>query len=326
MLKIILTKLLSKIDLTDEEIQSALLELATIDNPAQTAAFITLLTSKPITHQEFSAIHATLRDQMVKVTVRKPVLDIVGTGGDGLNTVNISTTAALLAAACGITVVKHGNRAVSSLCGSADVLAELGIPLELTSVGFSFCYAPHHHPLLVKLQATRRQLGVPTVFNLMGPLLNPAQPDRLIIGVADPKYIPRLTYFLAKSSVCRSIVMHSEGSDEICTLGISRGYFIDGSEIKDFYLDPRDYGFSLCQLDDLRGGLPKENAARLKDVFSGIPSAYADSVILTTAVACFLTRRVDSIEAGMKLANQIIASGTAEQFLETLQNSQQEAA
>jgi len=326
MLKTLLKKLLSKIDLTEEEIQSALSELATLDNPAQTAAFIALLTSKPITHQEFSALHSTLREQMIKVTVNKPVLDIVGTGGDGLNTVNISTAAALLAAACGIPVVKHGNRAVSSLCGSADVLAELGIPLKLTSLGFSFCYAPHHHPLLVKLQATRRQLGIPTIFNLLGPLLNPAQPDRLIIGVADPKQIPRLTYFLAKSAISRSIVMHCEGSDEICTLGISKGYFIEGSEIKDFYLDPRDYGLTLCQPEDLRGGLPKDNAARLNEIFAGKPSAYADSVILTTAVACFLTGKVDSIEFGMRLAKQIVASGTAKKFLESLQNSHQEAA
>src|SRR3989338_2316057 len=247
-------------------------------NPLQIAAFLVLLRAKQETADELSAIVNALRDKMIVVPTTHTVLDIVGTGGDGLNTVNLSTGSALLAASCGIKVAKHGNRSISSQTGSADVLEALGVNIQLTpqkisqsidQIGIGFCYSPHFHSMTQALKYLRKELNVPTTFNLLGPLLNPAHAAHLVLGVLDEALLPIMADVLIQTEHSRSVVVHSMGLDEISCVGPTKVIEINGKEKLEYVIDPLSFGLSCCNIADLRGGHANRNAQILLEVFKG---------------------------------------------------------
>lgn len=289
-------------------------------NPLQIAAFLVLLRAKQETAEELSALVQAFRSKMLVVSTSSPVLDIVGTGGDGANTVNISTGAAILAASCGVKVAKHGNRAVSSLTGSADVLEALGINIQLPAehighcieeVGMGFCYSPNFHPMTQALKSFRKQLNIPTTMNLLGPLLNPARAAHVVLGVSDPKLAPIMADVLIQLGCKQSVVVHGKGLDEISTAGPTQVMELNKGETKTFLLDPLDFGFALCRIDDLRGGDAQTNAQLLLDSFQGKGGPIADTLVLNAAVALYIYGMHPSISEAVSHAHDNLYSGRA---------------
>lgn len=291
-----------------------------IENALQVAALLALLRAKPETVDELTAIVNALRNKMRPIATEYPVLDIVGTGGDGLNSVNISTGSALLAAACGVKVAKHGNRAVSSSTGSADVLEALGINIELTperisqsihEIGIGFCYSPYFHATTQALRQLRKALNIPTTFNVIGPLLNPAKANHTILGVMDASMLPIMADVLINTGCARSAVVHSMGLDEISCAGTTQLIEINNNIKTKITIHPRDFGLSPCRIVDLKGGSAHENAALLLDAFKGKCGAIADSLILNAGVALYLYGQEPSIHAGVTQASKALKHGAA---------------
>lgn len=324
MLKESVKKLIKPQDLTFEESHGSVLELVKNASPEIAAAFLVLIRAKEETEEELLGIFKAMQECMVPFNVDFPVLDIVGTGGDGFDTINISTGSAILAAACGVKVAKQGNRSASSLCGSADVLEKLGITLEvpmeisyktLNELGIAFLYAPYFHPALKNLSAIRKELGVRTTFNLIGPLLNPAKPSYQMIGVFDDKLLPKLAGMLHRIKTKHSLVFHGCGLDELSCVGPSNVFEVTSEGIKSFTLDPQKYGFSLCHVDDLRGGNAEVNAKILVNVFEGQKGPIADTLILNCGVALWLCGKVSEIGEGIALARENLQKGSAIKLL-----------
>jgi len=270
-----------------------------------------------------------MRDGMIKVEVSGPLLDVVGTGGDGANTVNLSTGAALVAAACGARVAKHGNRSVSSNCGSADVMEALGLPMNREPIavanaieqhGFGYLYAPYFHPLMARLREIRQSLGIRTSLNLAGPLLNPARPDYAVIGTYAPHVVELLTGALLHLGVKRAFVFHGTGTDEICALGPAVGTLIENGVAKPFSIDPKEYGIAPCSLEDLQGGDAKVNASILQRALSGERGAVFDSLALSAGVALYIADQVQGIQEGVDLAMENMLSGKSEAYLKSLRD------
>ncbi len=287
-------------------------------NPLQIAAFLVLLRAKQETADELSGIVTALRDKMIVVPTDHAVLDIVGTGGDGLNSVNISTGSALLAASCGVKVAKHGNRSVSSLTGSADVLEALGINIQLTpeqisksidQIGIGFCYFPNFHPMTQALRNFRRELNVPTTFNLLGPLLNPAKAAHIVLGVLNETLLPIMADVLIQTGRDRSVVVHSMGLDEISCVGPTKIIEINGKEKLEYAIDPLDFGLSRCTVTDLQGGDANRNAQLLLDTFKGKAGPIADTLILNAAVALYIYGLHPSIKEAVSHARDNLYSG-----------------
>ena len=255
MLKIYIDKLLKNHDLTAAEMQSAMNKILLHPDETQIAAFLTLLKIKGESYHEIYGIVKKMQSLMIAQETQQPTLDIVGTGGDGSNTINISTASALLAATCGVMIAKHGNRSVSSLSGSADVLEALGVNINLAphsikqclqKTNFSFLYAPNFHPAFSKIKSIRKKLGFPTIFNIIGPMLNPSHSQFLMIGVADPKYLPVISKVVNTLEINRALIFHGSGLDEISTIGpIKMIQSNHGKEIESIF-DPIDYGFQRC--------------------------------------------------------------------------------
>lgn len=287
-------------------------------NPLQIAAFLVLLRAKKETADEVSAFVKSLRDKMIVVPTSHAVLDIVGTGGDGLNTINISTGSAMLAASCGIKVAKHGNRSVSSLTGSADVLEALGVHIQLTpdqisksitEIGIGFCYSPNFHPITQALRHFRKELNVATTFNILGPLLNPANAAHIILGVCDEALLPIMADVLIKTGNDRSVVVHGMGLDEISCVGSARIIEVNGKEKIDYKIDPLEFGLARCNITDLRGGNAKVNAQLMLDTFKGKRGPIADTFILNTAVALYIYGFYPSIAEALSHASDNLYSG-----------------
>lgn len=296
-------------------------------NPLQTAAFLVALRAKPETPREFSAIIQSFHQRMHKVMTPHRVLDIVGTGGDGANTVNISTGAAILAASCGVKIAKHGNRAVSSQCGAADVLEALGIPLQMDPekiassidrLGFGFCFSPNFHPAMQKLRQLRRELNVPTSLNLIGPLLNPARASHLILGVMEESLMPVLAELLQLLGTRRSVVVHGQGLDEISTVGPVKMLEVTPNDISASVLDPREFGFEYCEVSDLQGGEANLNAALLRAALAGERGPIADTLVLNAAMAVYLYGLAPSFAKALPLVQERLQSGAALQVLENI--------
>jgi anthranilate phosphoribosyltransferase len=294
-------------------------------NTAQQAAFLTLLRAKGETPEEISAMVASLKTHMIPIHTSHIVTDLVGTGGDCAGTVNISTGSAILAASCGLKIAKHGNRAVSSLAGSADVLEAFGININLTPaqvsqsidiVGIGFCFAPHFHPALLKLRTLRKELNVPTVFNLLGPLLNPTNPAHLVLGVFDESLLDLVAGALQQIGTQKSLVIHGSGLDELSTLGPSTLLEVTPNEIKTSRIDPTQLGFKLCTLADLKGGDAATNAALLLKIFQGRKGAIADTLILNAAAALYINGRHPSILEAIEQAKEALGNGEALKLLE----------
>lgn len=274
--------------------------LSLLDQPAKMGEFLLSLKEKGETADEILGIVKAMRSQMKKVELDRPVLDIVGTGGDMAGTVNISTGSALLAAKCGVLVVKHGNRAVSSKCGSADVLEALGYDIHqpVGKTNFSFCFAPDYHPAMKQMRAVRDALKVPTVFNLIGPLLNPAGTAHLQIGVYKTELVPIIAEVLFKLGTKRSIVYTGHGIDELSCIGPSVGILVTEKGLEPITIDPEQLGLSLCTLEDLKGGDAKKNAEILRNP----TRAVYETMVLNAGVALYLYGKAATIAKGVKMA------------------------
>lgn len=318
-------------DLSAAEARWAMSEIFS-DNatPAQIAAFGVALKMKGETPEEVRALADTMLDYARLVPVDGDVVDVVGTGGDRANTVNISTMASLVVAAAGIRVVKHGNRAASSKSGGADVLEALGVHIDLgpdevarsvAEAGIGFCFAPVYHPALRFAAAPRKQIGIPTVFNVLGPLTNPARPSAGLIGCAFEPLVPTVAGVLAQRGNSALVVRGDDGLDELTTSTTSRVHVVHGGEVRVVTLDPRDLGIERVPLAALRGGDATENAAIARAVLAGETGPVRDAVLLNAAGAITAFRGVDGVledalTAGLETAAEAIDSGRATAVLE----------
>ncbi len=289
-------------------------------NPLQIAALLVLLRTKGESVDELSAFVNALRKKMISISTDHPVLDIVGTGGDGLQSINISTGSAILAASCGVKIAKHGNRSVSSLTGSADVLEALGVNIQLTpekirksidTIGIGFFYSPNFHSTTQALKSLRKQLNVQTTFNILGPLLNPADAKHFILGVYDEKLLPIMADVLIQTGCDRSMVVHGMGLDEISCVGTTKMIEVNKQKKIEYIIDPVALGLKPCLIADLRGGDAKMNAHLLLETFKGKRGAIADTLILNAAVASYLYGLGSSISECVINATEKLYNGSA---------------
>jgi anthranilate phosphoribosyltransferase len=297
--------------------------------PAQIAGFLVALRTKGETADEIAGFAEAMREHVVPVIPeRSPVVDIVGTGGDGANTFNISTAAALVAAASGAAVAKHGNRAASSAAGSADVLEALGVDIEqpperiarsIDELGFGFMFARAHHPAMRHVAPVRQDLGIRTVFNVLGPLANPAGARDGVFGVYAAELASTYAEALAELGARRAFVVHGHGGiDELSPFGPSLVVEVIDGDVREWQLDPRDLGISPTDPDALRGGSAAENAATIRAVLSGESSGRRDAVLLNAAGALVAAGLADDLADGLGLGAEAIDSGTAANRLEAL--------
>ena len=262
--------------------------------PAQVAAFVVALRVKRETPAEIAGLAAGMLSHARRVRVSRRAVDVVGTGGDQAHTVNISTMAALVTAAAGAPVVKHGNRAASSQCGAADVLEALGVAIDLgpeqvaqcvAEAGIGFCFAPLFHPAMRHAAAVRREIGIPTAFNFLGPLTNPAQPQAALVGCADARMAPVLAQVFADRGVSALVVRGDDGLDEITTTTTTSMWIVDAGTVRRDRLDPAALGVPPARRDDLRGGNATANAVAVRRLLDGEPGPVRDAVLLNAAAA-----------------------------------------
>jgi anthranilate phosphoribosyltransferase len=295
----------------------------------ETAAFLTALRVKGESAAEIAAAAEVLREHMVAFdTGRDGVLDTCGTGGDGISTFNISTAAALVAAAAGVPVVKHGNRAVSSRSGSADVLAVLGVKVEtdaatarrtLDRAGMAFCYAPLFHPALRHVGAVRRRLRFATLFNCLGPLANPARAPYQLLGVGRPETLDLLAAALARLGVRRALlVCGHDGLGEVSLSAPTRVREVRGGQVSEYEWTPADFGLEPCVLTELHADGPEESAAVIRAVLDGADGAARRVVTANAAAALLAAERVDTLAEGVARAAEALQSGAAQQALARL--------
>jgi anthranilate phosphoribosyltransferase len=296
-------------------------------SPAQIAAAITAMRMRGETVGEITACARAMRRSAVMLEHDFEVIDTCGTGGDGLHTFNISTAAAIVAAGGGLKVAKHGTRALSSRSGSSDVLTALGVNIEadqnaqrraLAEAGICFLYAPAHHGAMRHVMPVRADLGFRTMFNLLGPLSNPAGAKRQVLGVAEMRRLEPLARVLGALGAERAWVVHGEGLDEMTTTGTNHvAEWRDGG-IRLFNISPEAVGLPRAGLDDLRGGDPADNALALFELLNGKKSAYRDVVALNAAAAFLVADRVETLHEGVELAREAIDSGRARVALDRL--------
>ncbi len=296
--------------------------------PAQFGAFVVALRLKGETVDEIAGLAKTMRAKAIRVTVADPVIDVVGTGGDGLNTFNISTAAAFVVAGAGLKVAKHGNRAASSQCGSADVLEAVGVKFDLTAeqvqkcieeVGIGFMFAPAFHPAMKYAAPPRREIGIRTVFNILGPLTNPAGATNYLLGVADGALVEKLTLVLQSLGCNHAMVVHGkDGLDEITTAGETQVCELKEGSINNYTISPKDFGLPTASLDSLKGGTADENAALLRSILSGNPGPQRDVVLMNAAAALVAGDKAKTVRQGMDLAKEALDNEQALAKLEQL--------
>jgi anthranilate phosphoribosyltransferase len=296
--------------------------------PAQLGAFLMGMRVKGESVVEIAAAVSIMREKMVPVQAPPDAIDIVGTGGDGAGTFNISTASAFVVASAGIPVAKHGNRALSSKSGSAEALKALGIKLELTpeqisraisEAGIGFMFAPAHHPAMRHVGPARMELGTRTMFNLLGPQSNPAGVRRYLLGVYDEEWVEPVAAALLANRAVRAWVVHgSDGLDEITTTGPTHVAQISGGSLTTFMVTPEEAGLRRASLEALKGGDPEHNAEALRAVLSGSHGAYRDIVLMNSAAAFIVAERVTDLKEGVRLAAQQIDSGAARETLDKL--------
>mmetsp|Transcript_18698 Transcript_18698/g.33145 ORF Transcript_18698/g.33145 Transcript_18698/m.33145 type:complete len:347 (+) Transcript_18698:2129-3169(+) len=323
-----LEQLVRREDLSAEIVERAMGEIASGNaDPVQVGAFLSLLAAKGETPDEIAALAAVMRRSAVKVDIPHTVVDLVGTGGDGHNTVNISTSAAVVAAACGAKVAKHGSTSVSSRSGSSDVLLKLGVPhLSPSNIkecvenaGIAFMFAPKFHPAMAHVVPVRKALGIRTVFNILGPLLNPAGAKRLMLGVYSPALLDTYAKVVQKLGAEHALIVHCCGLDELAAVGVADAIEVTQDKIERIQIDPASMGIAACTIKDLEGGGPEQNAEIIRNVFSGGDGAkgpIGDTIALNAGAALYVFGIADSIEAGFKMASEKLVSGEVLPVLE----------
>lgn len=296
--------------------------------PAQFGAFVTALRLKGETVEEIAGLARTMRSKAIQVRVNGPLVDTCGTGGDGSATFNISTVAAFVVAGAGLKVAKHGNRAMSSQCGSADVLEALGVKIELTAqqvercleeVGIGFMFAPAFHPAMKYAAAPRREIGIRTVFNILGPLTNPAGAKAQVLGTADGSLLEKMALVLKSLGCGHALVVHGEdGLDEVTNTAKTHICELKGGHIQSYSINPEDFGLPRANLKELKGGTAEQNAAQLRGLLAGASGPPRDIVLMNAAAALLAGDRVASLGPGIDLSREAIDSGRALAKLEQL--------
>jgi anthranilate phosphoribosyltransferase len=331
MIQSAISKLLDGTQLARAEARAVMDEIMRGEaTPAQIGGFLVALRSKGETAEEITGCAEAMRDHVLVVRPgRDDLVDTAGTGGDGAHTINISTAAALVAAAAGAGVAKHGNRAVSSACGSADVLEALGFTLEqepqriarsIDELGFGFLFAPSHHPAMRHAAAVRRELATRTVFNVLGPLTNPAGARAQVVGVYSPDLVRTIADVLARLGARRAYVVHGAGGiDELSPVGQNLLAEIVDGEVLERGLDPEsELGIPRCSVDELRGGSPAENAEAIREVFAGADGGRRNAILLNAAGAIAAGGHAADLREGLEVARRTIDSGAAAERLELL--------
>ena len=316
-------------DLTEEEASTAMTEIMEgAATAAQIAGFVVALRAKGETTDEVAGLVKTMRNLSQRVRVSGDLLDTCGTGGDRSGTFNVSTAAAIVCAGAGVKVAKHGNRAASSRCGSADALEALGVKIDLApegvarcieEAGIGFCFAPIFHPAMRHAATPRRELGVATIFNFLGPLTNPAGARFQALGVSDSKMLPKMVDALDRLGSKHVVAFQGhEGLDELSTAGPSRVLELVGGATREWTLDPSQLGFARSDLTELAGGSAEENAALVREVLDGRPGPRRDIVVLNAAAGLLAAGAASTIEEGVKLAGAAIDDGRARRALDAL--------
>ena len=331
MIQAVISKLLDGSQLARAEARAVMDEIMRGEaTPAQIGGFLIALRAKGETPDEITGCAEAMRDHVLAVRPRRDdLVDTAGTGGDGAHTINISTAAALVAAAGGAAVAKHGNRAVSSACGSADVLEALGFTVELEphrieksidELGFGFLFAPSHHPAMRHAAAVRKELATRTVFNVLGPLTNPAGARAQVIGVYSPELVRTIAEVLARLGTSRAYVVHGGGGiDELSPVGPNLVAEVVDGQVLEQRLDPEaELGIPRCSVDELRGGSPAENAEAIREVFAGKNGGRRDAILLNAAGAIAASGHAADLREGLEVARRTIDSGAAGERLELL--------
>ena len=330
MIKEAIDQAVRKIDLPEAEMMAAMEEIMSGEaTPAQIGAFIAALRMKGETVEEVTGAARIMRQKATRINAcATTVIDTCGTGGDKLNTFNISTTAAFVVAAAGIIVAKHGNRAVSSACGSADVLEALGVNISvnqeiveecLQQIGIGFLFAPKLHGAMKYAIGPRREIGIRTIFNMLGPLTNPAGATAQLLGVYDPKLTEMFADVLKNMGTKRAFVVHgSDGLDEVTITGETRVAELNDGIIRTYNIHPKDFIGKTYSLDAIRGGEPAVNAQIARDVLSGKPGAPRDVVLMNAALAIVAGEKAADIKEGVRVAADCIDSGRAVKKLQAL--------
>jgi len=321
-LKSIIGKVATGATLTRKESASAFDAVMSGEaTPSQMGGLLMALRVRGETVDEITGAVSTMRAKMLRVTAPPDAVDIVGTGGDGSGSVNVSTCASFIVAGAGVPVAKHGNRALSSRSGAADVLAALGVKIDLKpeevgrcvkETGIGFMFAPAHHPAMKHAAIPRRELGLRTVFNLLGPLTNPAGARRQVVGVFAPALTVTVAEVLARLGAERALVVHGEdGLDEITVTGPTRVALLDRGAVTVLVLTPAALGLRVWPAEALGGGTPAENAAHLRRVLEGAPGAHRDIVLANAGAAIFAAGQAESVAAGVARARESLDTGAA---------------
>jgi anthranilate phosphoribosyltransferase len=325
-----ITRLLEGYDLTRAEAREVMGSIMSGEaTPAQMGGFLVALRFKGETAHEITGCAEAMRERVLAVKPkREDLVDTAGTGGDNAHTLNISTAAALVAAAAGAAVAKHGNRAVSSSSGSADVLEALGFSLELPpdriersidELGFGFLFAPAHHPAMRHAAPVRRELATRTVFNVLGPLTNPAGARAQVVGVFAADLVPTIANVLVQLGARRAFVVHgANGIDELSPAGPNLVAEVVRGQVIERTIDPLELGIARCAPDELRGGTPQENAASIRRVFDGADGGARDAILLNAAGAIAAAGHAADLREGLELARAAVTSGAAAERLDAL--------
>lgn len=327
MIKEAIHKVFKKENLTYEEAETVMNEIMEGEASAvQMSSYLTALGMKGETVEEITASAAGMRAHCVRLLHDMDVLEIVGTGGDGANSFNISTTSSLVISAAGIPVAKHGNRAASSKCGAADVLEALGVNITiapeksrelLEKIGICFLFAQNYHIAMKYVAPVRKELGIRTIFNILGPLANPAGANMELMGVYDETLVEPLAHVLANLGVKRALVVYGmDGLDEISLSAPTKVCEVKEKTFTSYEITPEQFGFTRCKKEDLVGGTPEENARITKEILAGKPGPKRDAVLMNAGAAIYMAGKADSIQAGIDLARELIDSGKAQKQLE----------
>ncbi|MDR1992540.1 MAG: anthranilate phosphoribosyltransferase [Nitrososphaerota archaeon] len=327
MIKEAIQTLAKKQDLTYETAETVMNEIMTGKaSQVQMSAYLTALSLKGETIKEITASAAGMRKHCIRLLHDVDALEIVGTGGDGANTFNISTTAAIITAAAGVPVAKHGNRGASSKCGAADVLEALGVNINISpekstrllkTIGLCFLHAQNYHIAMKYVSPVRRELAIRTVFNILGPLTNPAGAKMELMGVYDRDLVEPLAQVLCNLGVKRAMVVHGEdGLDEISLCAPTAVCEVKDGWVRSYIIEPKQFGFVECAKTDLQGGTPEQNAEILRAILDGKLGAKRDAAVLNASAALYISGKYGSIESAIASVVEVIDSGKANEKLD----------